>query len=228
MVACPFGTMDMLIAPLENDSVKASAHKCDLCSERPQGPACVENCPAEVLTLATPAVLDKLVKQRRQRSARLDALPWHSEAVQSVPPQTKRQQMQNTPARGEPEKLSPDARAGHFNEIYLPFRPEQAQREASRCLKCGDHSICEWTCPLHNHIPQWIERIRAGISSVRLSFLTRLTVYRKLPAASVHRIDYVKAPAPAGCVRGGNHREYRTVYLGSGAGDGLDAGRQPR
>ena len=71
VVACPFGTMDMLIAPLENDSVKASAHKCDLCSERPQGPACVENCPAEVLTLATPAVLDKLVKQRRQRSARL-------------------------------------------------------------------------------------------------------------------------------------------------------------
>ncbi|MCP6059279.1 oxidoreductase FeS-binding subunit, partial [Klebsiella pneumoniae] len=86
VVARPFGTMDMLIAPLENDSVKASAHKCDLCLERPQGPACVENCPAEVLTLATPAVLDKLVKQRRQRSARLDALPWHSEAVQSVPP----------------------------------------------------------------------------------------------------------------------------------------------
>ncbi|CDL35280.1 Glutamate synthase [NADPH] small chain [Enterobacter hormaechei] len=174
VVACPFGTMDMLIAPLENDSVKASAHKCDLCLERPQGPACVENCPAEVLTLATPAVLDKLVKQRRQRSARLDALPCHSEAVQSVPPQTKRQQMQNTPARGEPDKLSPDARAGHFNEIYLPFRPEQAQREASRCLKCGDHSICEWTCPLHNHIPQWIERIRAGdiIGAAELSHQT--------------------------------------------------------
>ena len=158
----------------------------------------MENCPAEVLTLATPAVLDKLVKQRRQRSARLDALPWHSEAVQSAPPQTKRQQMQNTPARGEPDKLSPEARAYHFNEIYLPFRPEQAQREASRCLKCGEHSICEWTCPLHNHIPQWIQRI----SSVRLSFLTRLTVYRKLPAASAHRIDYVKAPAPCGMRQG--------------------------
>ncbi|HGL4646663.1 TPA: 4Fe-4S dicluster domain-containing protein, partial [Enterobacter hormaechei] len=174
VVACPFGTMDMLIAPLENDSVKASAHKCDLCLERPQGPACVENCPAAVLTLATPAVLDKLVKQRRQRSARLDALPWHSEAVQSVPPQTKRQQMQNTPARGEPDKLSPEARAYHFNEIYLPFRPEQAQREASRCLKCGEHSICEWTCPLHNHIPQWIERIGAGdiVGAAELSHQT--------------------------------------------------------
>lgn len=29
----------------------------------------------------------------------------------------------------------------------------QAQCEASRCLKCGEHSICEWTCLLHNHSP---------------------------------------------------------------------------
>ena len=49
-----------------------------------------------------------------------------------------------------------------FDEIYLPFRADQAQREASRCLKCGEHSVCEWTCPLHNHIPQWIELVKAG------------------------------------------------------------------
>lgn len=174
VVACPFGTMDMLVTPLENDRVKASAHKCDLCLERPQGPACVENCPANVLTLATPAVLENLAKSRRERSARLDAQPWHSEAVQAECPQTKRQQRQNTPARGEPDKLSPDARARHFNEITLPFRPEQAHREASRCLKCGEHSICEWTCPLHNHIPQWIERVRAGdiVGAAELSHQT--------------------------------------------------------
>lgn len=174
VVACPFGTMDMLVTPLENDRVKASAHKCDLCLERPQGPACVENCPANVLTLATPAVLENLAKSRRERSARLDAQPWHSEAVQAECPQTKRQQRQNTPARGEPDKLSPDARARHFNEISLPFRPEQAHREASRCLKCGEHSICEWTCPLHNHIPQWIERVRAGdiVGAAELSHQT--------------------------------------------------------
>ncbi|MEG5692221.1 formate-dependent uric acid utilization protein AegA [Enterobacter quasihormaechei] len=174
VVACPFGTMDMLVTPLENDRVKASAHKCDLCLERPQGPACVENCPANVLTLATPAVLENLAKSRRERSARLDAQPWHSEAVQAECPQTKRQQRQNTPARGEPDKLSPDARARHFNEISLPFRPEQAHREASRCLKCGEHSICEWACPLHNHIPQWIERVRAGdiVGAAELSHQT--------------------------------------------------------
>lgn len=162
VVACPFGTMEIIVTPLDNGSVKAEAHKCDLCLTRPQGPACIENCPADVLTLATPAVLDNLAKSRRQRTARLEAQPWHGEAVGHDVVQTKLQQMQNTPQRGEPDKLSPQERAGHFNEITLPFRAEQAQREASRCLKCGEHSICEWTCPLHNHIPQWIERVNAG------------------------------------------------------------------
>lgn len=70
--------------------------------------------------------------------------------------------MQATPARGEPDKLAIEARKTGFDEIYLPFRADQAQREASRCLKCGEHSVCEWTCPLHNHIPQWIELVKAG------------------------------------------------------------------
>ncbi|MGK3225131.1 formate-dependent uric acid utilization protein AegA [Enterobacter soli] len=162
VVACPFGTMEIIVTPLNNGSVKATAHKCDLCVQRPQGPACIENCPADVLTLATPGVLDNLAKSRRQRTARLEAQPWHSEAAQRQTPPTKLQQMQALPPRGEPDKLSPEARACHFNEIYLPFRAEQAHREASRCLKCGEHSICEWTCPLHNHIPQWIERVKEG------------------------------------------------------------------
>ncbi|WP_370971404.1 formate-dependent uric acid utilization protein AegA [Enterobacter wuhouensis] len=174
VVACPFGTMDIIVTPLDNASVKASAHKCDLCLDRPRGPACIENCPAEVLTLATPAVLENLAKARRQRTARLESQPWHGESVQRERPQTLQQQMQNTPARGEPDKLPAKARACHFNEIYLPFRAEQAQREASRCLKCGEHSICEWTCPLHNHIPQWIERIKAGdiVGAAELSHQT--------------------------------------------------------
>jgi hypothetical protein len=110
-------------------------------------------------------------------------------------PRTKLQQMQTTPPRGEPDKLAAAERVGHFNEIYLPFRAEQAAREASRCLKCGEHSICEWTCPLHNHIPQWIERLNAGISPARSSFLIRPTVYLKLPVASVRRTDYARVPA---------------------------------
>lgn len=75
---------------------------------------------------------------------------------------SKVEQMQATPARGRPDKLAIEARKTGFDEIYLPFRADQAQREASRCLKCGEHSVCEWTCPLHNHIPQWIELVKAG------------------------------------------------------------------
>ncbi|MEH0884203.1 formate-dependent uric acid utilization protein AegA [Enterobacter sp. UNJFSC 003] len=174
VVACPFGTMEVIVTPLDNGSVKASAYKCDLCHARPQGPACVENCPADVLALATPDVLDALAQSRRQRTARLEAQPWHGEAAMANVAQSKLQQMQNTPTRGEPDKLPAEERATHFNEIYLPFRTEQAQREASRCLKCGEHSICEWTCPLHNHIPQWIERVNAGdiAGAVELSHQT--------------------------------------------------------
>jgi glutamate synthase small subunit-like protein len=166
--------MEIIVTPLDNGSAKAAAYKCDLCLTRPQGPACIENCPADVLTLATPDVLDNLAKSRRQRTARLEAQPWHSEAVSEETAPTKLQQMHNTPPRGEPDKLAAEERVGHFNEIYLPFRTEQARREASRCLKCGEHSICEWTCPLHNHIPQWIERINAGdiLGAVELSHQT--------------------------------------------------------
>ncbi|PLY45203.1 oxidoreductase FeS-binding subunit [Lelliottia sp. F153] len=162
VVACPFGTMEIVVTPVSDGQVKATAHKCDLCHDRPQGPACVENCPADALTMVTPDVLHRLAKARRLRAACQEAQPWHSEATPVASPHTKIQQMQALTARGEPDKLSPQARADNFDEIYLPFRAEQARREAARCLKCGEHSICEWTCPLHNHIPQWIERLKAG------------------------------------------------------------------
>jgi NAD-dependent dihydropyrimidine dehydrogenase PreA subunit len=114
-------------------------------SARPQGPACIENCPADVLTLATPAVLDNLAKSRRQRTAWLEAQPWGECTAPNAPP--KLQQMQALAPR----------RAG-FSLKHAPAiltkstRGQNRHREASRCLKCGEHSICEWTCPLHNHI----------------------------------------------------------------------------
>ncbi|MNZ67501.1 Glutamate synthase [NADPH] small chain [compost metagenome] len=162
VVACPFGTMEIVVTPLADGHVKASAYKCDLCHDRPQGPACVENCPADALTLVTEKGLNQLAKMRRQRTASQEAQPWHSTSAPTETRQSKVSQMQALAARGEPDKLTPAQRAGNFDEISLPFRTEQAHREAHRCLKCGEHSICEWTCPLHNHIPQWIECVKAG------------------------------------------------------------------
>ena len=45
-VACPFGTMQILVQPTANGMVKATAHKCDLCVDRAEGPACAQSCPA--------------------------------------------------------------------------------------------------------------------------------------------------------------------------------------
>nr|WP_318385086.1 formate-dependent uric acid utilization protein AegA [uncultured Enterobacter sp.] len=166
VVACPFGTMKLLVTPVSETQVKATAHKCDLCIDRRDhsaGPACVANCPADALQLVTDATLASLTRSRRLRAARQEATPWHSVAsAVSGTTLSKIEQLRATPARGEPDKLPVAARKVGFDEIYLPFRSEQAKREADRCLTCGDHSICEWTCPLHNHIPQWIERVKAG------------------------------------------------------------------
>lgn len=175
VVACPFGTMQVLVTPVGEGQVKATAHKCDLCAGRADGPACVQNCPADAMQLVNSDVLANLAKTRRLRTAGHEAQPWHSVAAQtSAFDDRKVLQMRKTPARGEPDKLPLAARKCGFDEIYLPFRADQAQREAQRCLSCGEHSICEWTCPLHNHIPQWVARVKEGdiASAVELSHQT--------------------------------------------------------
>lgn len=164
VVACPFGTMQIVLTPANDGRVKASAHKCDLCHERPAGPACVENCPADALQLMTNQRLSEIAGARRLQTACREAQPWHSD-IRAAAPQAVRskvQQMAATPPREEADKLNLTARKTGFAEIYLPLHEAQAQQASSRCLTCGEHSICEWTCPLHNHIPQWIERVNAG------------------------------------------------------------------
>ncbi len=164
MVACPFGVMQVVVTPQAAGQVKASAQKCDLCQGREAGPACVENCPAQALTLADDETLTALAKQRRLRSACQEVQPWQRGTPTCSQPNVgaKVRQMAMTPPRGEPDKLAAEARKSHFEEIYQPFTPAQAQQQAARCLTCGEHSICEWTCPLHNHIPQWVELVKAG------------------------------------------------------------------
>lgn len=175
VVACPFGTLQILVTPIGEERVKATAHKCDLCRDRAEGPACAQNCPANALQLVNGDALSEISKARRLRAASHEAQPWHSVAA-LVPAfdDRKVRQMRKTPPRGEPDKLPVAARKTGFDEIYLPFHADQAHREAERCLTCGEHSICEWTCPLHNHIPQWIERVKAGdiAAAVELSHQT--------------------------------------------------------
>lgn len=52
MVACPFGAMQVRLV-----GDRAQALKCDLCSHREGGPACVEACPTHALSCVDPARL---------------------------------------------------------------------------------------------------------------------------------------------------------------------------
>ncbi len=37
----------------------------------------------------------------------------------------------------------------------------QLQGQADRCLDCGN-PYCEWKCPVHNYIPQWLQLANEG------------------------------------------------------------------
>ena len=63
--------------------------------------------------------------------------------------------------RTDPEKLSLEVRAKEFREIYVPFDPKTASQQAGRCLACGN-PFCEWKCPVHNYIPNWLKLIEQG------------------------------------------------------------------
>ncbi|MCO7187089.1 MULTISPECIES: FAD-dependent oxidoreductase [unclassified Pseudoalteromonas] len=63
--------------------------------------------------------------------------------------------------RIDPRKKPITTRKSSFVEIYEPFSKQQVSSQADRCLDCGN-PYCEWKCPVHNYIPQWLKLIRTG------------------------------------------------------------------
>jgi len=63
--------------------------------------------------------------------------------------------------RIDPPKKKIDDRKVNFVEIYQPLGTEQSAGQADRCLDCGN-PYCEWKCPVHNYIPQWLELVTEG------------------------------------------------------------------
>ncbi|HAC32945.1 MAG TPA: glutamate synthase small subunit [Gammaproteobacteria bacterium] len=59
------------------------------------------------------------------------------------------------------EKQSAEQRVSHFNEIYQPFDADSAAEQSGRCLGCGN-PYCEWRCPVHNFIPDWLKLVDEG------------------------------------------------------------------
>ncbi len=63
--------------------------------------------------------------------------------------------------RQDPNKKDLEVRKSQFVEIYQPFTEPQAQGQAHRCLACGN-PYCEWKCPVHNYIPNWLKLVAEG------------------------------------------------------------------
>ena len=61
-----------------------------------------------------------------------------------------------TEDREDPKKKSIEVRKTEFVEIYNQFEKEDAQDQSERCLECGN-PYCEWKCPVHNYIPNWLK-----------------------------------------------------------------------
>ena len=60
-----------------------------------------------------------------------------------------------------PRELNVPVRVLGYGEIHGAFTPESTAEQASRCIDCGN-PYCSWGCPLHNHIPRWLELAREG------------------------------------------------------------------
>ncbi len=63
--------------------------------------------------------------------------------------------------RQDPAKKDLATRRHQFVEIYQPFAKQEVEGQAHRCLECGN-PYCEWKCPVHNFIPNWLKLIAEG------------------------------------------------------------------
>ena len=75
--------------------------------------------------------------------------------------------------RHDPEKVPAEVRKHEFKEIYGDYNANNAAEQADRCLQCGN-PYCEWKCPVHNYIPDWLKLIAEGniIEAAELSHKT--------------------------------------------------------
>ena len=75
--------------------------------------------------------------------------------------------------RESPAKVPVPVRVQDSNEIYHQYEADEAASQAARCLDCGN-PYCEWKCPVHNQIPNWLKLIEQGrlIEAAELSHKT--------------------------------------------------------
>ena len=63
--------------------------------------------------------------------------------------------------RQDPDKVTARRRVRDWGEIYGHYEIKTAAQQAGRCIDCGN-PYCEWKCPVHNYIPNWLKLINDG------------------------------------------------------------------
>jgi glutamate synthase (NADPH/NADH) small chain len=63
--------------------------------------------------------------------------------------------------RSEPHKHDIESRRHEFREIYDPYEQADAAAQSERCIACGN-PYCQWKCPVHNYIPDWLKLAAEG------------------------------------------------------------------
>jgi len=63
--------------------------------------------------------------------------------------------------RSDPDVFPLEIRRKEFREIYKPYEQQEAADQSERCLDCGN-PYCEWKCPVHNYIPNWLKLAKEG------------------------------------------------------------------
>jgi len=58
-------------------------------------------------------------------------------------------------------KRQAEDRCQDFSDIYSKSAQQKLSEQAERCLDCGN-PYCQWKCPLHNHIPNWLNLVADG------------------------------------------------------------------
>ena len=63
--------------------------------------------------------------------------------------------------RFDPAKKNIEESKINFVEIYGDYNQAEASSQSHRCLDCGN-PYCEWKCPVHNYIPDWLKLVNEG------------------------------------------------------------------
>ncbi len=88
-----------------------------------------------------------------------DNFKSRSEYIEHVPIENDFQFLEV--GRFDPNKKNIEERKINFVEIYGDYNQSEASNQSHRCLDCGN-PYCEWKCPVHNYIPDWLKLVNEG------------------------------------------------------------------